>query len=563
MVDTGRIAVARPTASERARTRMTAVGRAAAWNVVTAVVCYVAAMLSIKATVPGTTIALFWPANGIAAAIGVLVGPHVAIGVFLAELAFETAAFGSVASGGSAALANATLVLTVVVMVRRWGGPNLFRTPAGVAKYAGIVLGSTAVCTAFAVSVMYVAGTTAPGDVVITALTWWGGEVVALMLVTPAICLWARRDETAPLGGTRWELAFLVACSAAVGSILVLPVSAAIPDLGVFALPLVAWAAFRFTAPIVTATTLALSLGAMLRMYFFPPASDGVEAFLHAEIFIAFVSLIGLALSATVSTQARVVRDAAAREFEAVDVARNRLLSSFAHELNNPLTPIILQVEIMKEDPRGPEQARSIAVIERNITRLARLVRDLRDVSNIQSGRGLRLSTADVDLAKIAADAVEEHRPQAAERGVMLALQTGDGAYVSGDSDRLSQVMGNLLSNAIKYAPTGSTIHVHTGRAGDLAFASVADRGPGLTEQQIARLFEPFAQVQPSEHQKAGTGLGLYVSQGIVLQHGGSLVCSSRPDSGATFRVEFPVKITPPAASRVDVAPSGSVTAVG
>ncbi|HLE96103.1 MAG TPA: ATP-binding protein [Candidatus Thermoplasmatota archaeon] len=531
------------------RPRAAAVMKAVGWNVVTAVLYFAAAILAFRATVPGTSIALFWPSSGIAVALGIIAGPHVAIGVFASELVFESVAFGSIAGGGALALANATLVLAVVVAARRFGGRQLFRSPAAVAKFFGAVLASTLVCTTVAVTTMLVSGGTTAQGYPVAWFTWWIGDVVSILLVTPTILLWgSRADAAAAVRGRPVEFTSLVAASVALAFVFGAPFLDHHLGIGMatLALPLVVWSAFRFGPAAGSVTTLVVSAGAMARVFFFPIGENGLDMFLQIEVFIAFVGATGLVLSATVVNQERVVREAAAREFAAVDATRNRLLSSFAHELNNPLTPMMLQLDLIQRSSAGfdADQRRSVAMIDRNVKRLAKLVRDLRDVSHIQSGRGLRIRSGVVDLAKAATAAVEEHRAVASERGVTLVLEAHEVLSVAADADRVSQVFGNLLSNAIKYSPPGGTVRIAVRREGDAATASVIDEGPGLAAEQIARLFEPFSQVQAAEHQKAGTGLGLFISHGIVAQHGGTLTCESRPD-GAAFHVRIPLASPP------------------
>lgn len=234
---------------------------------------------------------------------------------------------------------------------------------------------------------------------------------------------------------------------------------------------------------------------------------------------------------------------AAAKEFAAVDEARNRLLSTFAHELNNPLTPVMLELELLRDDtdhPLPPRHATAIAVIQRNTRRLAKLVADLRDVGQIQRHGGLRLRRADVDLAVVVQELAESYRLSAAAAGIDLRVDSSS-VPVNADPDRLSQVLANIVDNAMKYTPAGGTVEVRVSAEQTHAVVDVRDSGVGLTREQIARLFQPFGQVQPGSAQKSGTGLGLYIARGIVEAHGGELDCVSAGEGmGSAFSLRFP-----------------------
>jgi signal transduction histidine kinase len=109
------------------------------------------------------------------------------------------------------------------------------------------------------------------------------------------------------------------------------------------------------------------------------------------------------------------------------------------------------------------------------------------------------------------------------------------------DRERLAQVLANLLSNAIKYSASASAVRVVVSPTEHEAVVSVADQGIGLTTDQQARLFQPFARLHP-EQAIAGLGVGLYVTQGIVAAHGGSIEVDSAPEQGSTFRIRLPLE---------------------
>jgi two-component system, LuxR family, sensor kinase FixL len=239
-----------------------------------------------------------------------------------------------------------------------------------------------------------------------------------------------------------------------------------------------------------------------------------------------------------------------------------QFLNMVSHELNTPITPLKLQLhllehKILNDDRKGAMQ--SVEVLDRNLRRLARLVKDVLDVSRLEAGR-LRIDVEKVDLAKTL-----EHTQQSFEImtgdsddpppvKIDLDIPQGQDLEVAGDPDRIQQVFDNLVANAVRLSPPGGSVIIHAASTKKEVIIEVDDRGPGLSEEQISRLFKPFSQVHDKKRDHRGTGLGLYVSRGIVNAHGGSISAESEgPGKGAVFRVVLP-RAGPPASSRVDAA---------
>jgi PAS domain S-box-containing protein len=242
------------------------------------------------------------------------------------------------------------------------------------------------------------------------------------------------------------------------------------------------------------------------------------------------------------------LRDAYAR-LQQVDKERTMFLNNAAHELGTPLTPIRLQIHLLRT--RGsttPEQARTVDILERNFERLTHLVRDLLDSARLQAAN-LRLQLEPLDLREAVYQSVENYLAPANEAGVLIALQEMGPLPVTADRGRLGQVFDNLLSNAVKFTPRGARIHVSARRDGPSALVSVRDEGAGMRPQDLERLFRPFSQVHDTmQATRGGTGLGLYISRGIMEAHGGTITAASEGlGQGSTFTVRIPLAPRPPA----------------
>ncbi|HUR64351.1 MAG TPA: PAS domain-containing protein [Candidatus Thermoplasmatota archaeon] len=236
--------------------------------------------------------------------------------------------------------------------------------------------------------------------------------------------------------------------------------------------------------------------------------------------------------------------EAKVREMTEQAAFRVRFLNTAAHELSTPLTPIKLQLASLRKGMLGeltPRQADAIGLLDRNLNRLSLLVKDLLDATRLQGGQ-LRLARLPVDLSAITQDAVRSFAEKAAADGVELRAVAAPGLPILGDEARLSQVLFNLVANALKYTPRGGRVVVRAGVEDGRARVAVEDSGVGLRPEQALRLFHPFEQVLDPGQQKGGTGLGLYISKGIVEQHGGTLACSSAgPGLGSTFSLLLPL----------------------
>jgi PAS domain S-box-containing protein len=255
------------------------------------------------------------------------------------------------------------------------------------------------------------------------------------------------------------------------------------------------------------------------------------------------IGALGMLTDITQRKEAEQKLQEAYEALKKVDRDRTQFLNTAAHELNTPLTPIKLQIHMLRG--RGDQEAskRTVDILDRNFDRLAHLVKDLLDAARIQA-RQLPLRMEAIDLGEVARQTLDSYRPLATAAGIGLEEEGLGPMPVLGDPGRLSQVLDNLLSNAVKFTPRGGRVRLEGGVEGGQARVAVSDSGRGLRPEDIGRLFKPFSQVHdPMEQTVPGTGLGLYISRSIVEAHGGTLQASSRGrDRGATFRLAIPLR---------------------
>lgn len=298
----------------------------------------------------------------------------------------------------------------------------------------------------------------------------------------------------------------------------------------------------------VAATTLTVALvpvlGVRLRGGTVPDELLSILTLLALMGVIAVVSSVvqSRTMQALESRATEVARASAALRVASAE--RIRLLQQIAHDLGAPLTPIKLQLAVLAQRVRDPKDQASVQMLARNVRHLHTLVDDVKGLAVVE-GEGFRLALKDVDLADCIRQCAEDLQAAAGERGVRLEAQAGASLPLRGDPVRLTQVLYNLAGNALKFTPPGGLVRIEGTTDGREVQVAVRDTGSGLTEEQMAKLFRPFAQVHDKAQQRVedrGTGLGLYISKGIVEAHGGSIaVASQGPGTGAVFTFRLPV----------------------
>jgi signal transduction histidine kinase/ActR/RegA family two-component response regulator len=232
----------------------------------------------------------------------------------------------------------------------------------------------------------------------------------------------------------------------------------------------------------------------------------------------------------------------AKEEAERANRGKDQFLAMLAHELRNPLAPIVTALELGRmrgdADPTGEQ-----AVIERQVGHLVRLVEDLLDMARFTSGK-IDIKKERVELRDIVARAVEMTRPLVQNRQHELEVDVpADALPVYGDPVRLAQVASNLIANAAKYTDPGGRISVRLSRERGHVVLRVRDNGIGLTEEMQARIFEPFVQDDEALlKSRGGLGLGLAIVRQLVDLHGGSVeAVSEGRGRGSEFTVRLPL----------------------
>jgi two-component system OmpR family sensor kinase len=247
---------------------------------------------------------------------------------------------------------------------------------------------------------------------------------------------------------------------------------------------------------------------------------------------------------------AREKSERAALESEARALRSEERMRQFvadaSHELRTPLTTIRGFAELYRQTAeREPGQgAHLVGRIEQEAARMGLLVEDLLLLARLDQERPL--VPVELELRVIANDAVIAARAVAPDREITLEIPEGTGPVeVLADESRLRQVVGNLMSNALTHTPAGTPVWLRLRREDGQAVIEVEDRGPGLREEQVERVFERFYRVDTARTRQtsegSGAGLGLAIVAALVGAHSGTVGVDSVPGRGATFRVRLPI----------------------
>lgn len=388
--------------------------------------------------------------------------------------------------------------------------------------------------------------------------SWWAGTLMSILILTPFLVRWVgkpRMNPRTPVQITESFIAFALLAA------IIIPLSwFQVTQLGGISLvyfmlfPLF-WIALRlgprFTTLALLFTTLNLLGGLLAGVTPIPPEQLSIRIF-NLEIFVNVIALMFLILvgieeerkTVNHSLRLHVSRlEEALAQLRAQSEAKSEFLAVLAHELRNPLAPLLSTVELLKlrrgsgED--NPEELKMLQAAEERVRTMAHLLDDLLDVSRISQAT-FELHKEDIELRPAVTRAIEIAAPlmDLREHTVELDLPKGQ-VWLRVDPVRFEQMLGNLLTNAAKYTEHGGRIQVHAKIVNDGITLSVSDNGVGIPHEMLDKVFEPFRQI-PTKR-SSGLGIGLSVVKKLAEMHGGSITASSEGvGKGSEFTLVLP-----------------------
>lgn len=497
-------------------------------------------------------VAALWGAGGLAVAVWLRTSRDLAYDLCLGGLLTVGILAGELLAGNPPGLsimftlANMIEIVGAVLLVRRFAPTVNLSSVDGALRFllAGAVVAP--IPAAALVSAWLTA--TAGADPFVTFQTWWFGHALGLAvfgafgvsLTRPHVAAlkqpWRAVEATALLG-------LVTAVSVAVFLLVRSPVAFAI-------IPVMILAAARLrilgTAAALVIVTLTAVGGAMVGVGpFSGPQIVLADRALLAQTMV-FLGCLPIFLVAALleerdalAERARLGRERA----EAASEAKSRLLANVAHEIKSPIGGVIGIGDLWRGGQLGPATSQQIEMADmlvRTARQVEALAHDLLDVARAESG-AVKVDLRPTDVPGV----LEDVRRAAALKPEAAALRfemdcAGDGLVALADSQRLAQVVGNLVSNAVKYGGSGGVVRLAARKIPRGVRIEVIDRGPGLTAEKQAQLFEPFNRLGLERSTIEGHGIGLALAKRLTELQGGTIGVTSEAGAGATFWIDLP-----------------------
>jgi PAS domain S-box-containing protein len=283
----------------------------------------------------------------------------------------------------------------------------------------------------------------------------------------------------------------------------------------------------------------------------FRPLSDGGTLGIYRDITTLKSREEALAAAKETAEQARDAAEKERAEAEAANQAKSTFLATMSHEIRTPMNGVLGMIDVLQRQGLDGPQRRTVATIRDSAQSLLRIIDDVLDFSKIEAGR-LELEETAFSLSGLIDGVASTFSQQAAMKGLTLdvRIDAGSDDALVGDPTRVRQVLFNLLGNAIKFTERGRvTLHAGTtplGHGLTKVTIAVTDTGIGLSEDQRARLFQPFAQADSSTTRRfGGTGLGLSIVRRLAQLMKGDISAESKQGAGSTFTVQLTLKAAP------------------
>lgn len=519
--------------------------------VFTAMAVMVLVVLSLTYARSADAVAALWGAGGVAVAVWLRTSRGPLYDLSFGALVALGIAAGNLLAGNSTPMtamftvANLLDIYLAVLLARRFAPTLNLATVEGACRFliSAAVIAPLPAAGLVGVSLWYMNG----ADFLETAQTWWFGHALSIAVIGSFGLALTKRELVKFRAPARAAEAFvllglLTASSAAIFVNQSLPISFA-------TLPLLLLVAVRLrmlgvTAALVIMTILSVG-GAMAGHGPYARSFEGADRAMMAQLLVLFGYLPIMLVAALLEERDRLSDRARQGQVRAerASEAKSRLLANVAHEIKSPVGGIIGIGELWKSGQLGATtttQTEMADMLVKTARQIEALSHDLLDVARAESG-AVKVELRPTDVPGVLEDVRRSTalRPEAA--GIRLdVVSEGDGLVAIADSQRLSQVVANLASNAVKYGAEGGSVTLRAFRIHDGVRIEVIDRGPGLTPEKQAQLFEPFNRLGLERSTVEGHGIGLAIARRLVeLQHG-TIGVDSTPGEGATFWVELP-----------------------
>ena len=496
---------------------------------------------------------LVWPASGIALATLVLFGvrlwPGVLVGAFTANMLVGAPPL----VAGGIAVGNTLSAIFGAWMLRRVPGftPALARVRDALWLIIGAATISTCVSATVGVTSLLLGGRIAEGTGLETWRAWWLGDAIGDLLVAPLVLAWTQpwRRVRIPTGWRLVEVIALGATTIAVGLVVFLGSTNYGALTAYLIFPVGIWAALRFGPRGAAATIVVASAGAVWATTLGqgPFVRDELHESLFAlQFFTSVVAITLLVLAAAIAERRRAEEEVrqAHREADEANRSKSEFLAVMSHELRTPLHAIAGYAELLTMGAHGQltdKQLEAIERIRRNQQHLNSLITDILSFARLEAGK-LDFDPVEFLANEVLDDVEPLIQPELRRKSLSYVRHScPPGVRIVADREKLRQILLNFLTNAAKYTDNGGDIAIGVDHGDTTATFWVKDSGVGIPKEQLARVFEPFFQVERGRTRRySGIGLGLTIARDLARAMGGDVTIESEPGKGTRVAMEIP-----------------------
>ncbi len=388
-------------------------------------------------------------------------------------------------------------------------------------------------------------------------LEYWVGNAWSLLVISPLLIRWLAKPtfrRTLPQS-IETTAALLSLC--ALSYLFFWTPYIAVGGISLFYVLLIPlfWIALRLGARFVTLAIAILNFFALSGVFFSLSTSPLLgERLLQTQVFLIVVALVYFVVMAldeerryaVVALREQITNlESALQRISSEDQAKSEFLAVLAHELRNPLAPIVSGLELAKlNDKLAPDVAELVDMMDDRAKLMRRLLDDLLDISRVARQK-MTLRKAVVDFRELLARSVRAVNELEIEHTHSYTLSVPpEPVFVDADDTRLGQSVVNVLKNSVKYTPAGGHVDIALSKASGLAILRIKDNGIGISKDMLERIFDPYQQANLERAERGGTGLGigLWLTRTLVTMHGGSIEAASDGEGkGSEFLIALPL----------------------
>ena len=519
---------------------------------VTVVGVMILTVLAIATSRTAGLVPALWAANALAVAVWLRTGRGLSYDLSFGGLVAIGLLAGQFVAGNMPDLAlmltaaHMAEIVAGVLLVRRFAPTLNLATVEGACRF--MLSAALAAPLAGAVVASVALFFMRDASLLISFKTWWLGHALGLAVVAPFFLVLEKQTIWKLL--SPWRMTETVVLSAVLGTACFFVYILMNLELGFLLIPLLILVAARLRLIGITAAIVVVSFCAVGSLMMgggsgrIDPSSLADRTMLtQLTLLLGFVPIVLVASLLEERDQLSERAKAGQRRAERASEAKSRLLANVAHEIKSPIGGVIGIGDLWSSGQLGPitETQREMAeMLVKTARQVEALSHDLLDVARAESG-AIKVELRPTDVAGLLDDVcrVAALRPEAA-RLRMTVIADGDGLVALADSQRLAQVIDNLATNAVKYAASGGVVTFRASRTHDGVRLEIIDRGPGLSLEKQAQLFEPFNRLGLERSAVEGHGIGLALAKRLVELQGGTIGVISAPGEGATFWIELP-----------------------